>query len=83
MKYLHSESVPCHIVFNSSANFKGHVLNDYWAKGPNLLNNLLAILICLQENSVALTADIKKMYHSVKITEQDQHTQILVERHRC
>ena len=36
-----SESTPCRIVFNSSAKFKGHVLNDYWAKGPDMLNNLL------------------------------------------
>ena len=69
-----SESTPCRIVFNSSANFKGHILNDYWAKGPDLLNNLLGILIRFRENSIALTGDMKKMYHAVKITEQDQHT---------
>ena len=40
-----SESTPCRIVFSSSANFKGHVLNDYCPKGPDILNNLLAILI--------------------------------------
>ena len=28
------------IVFNSSANYMGHILNEYWAKCPDLLNNL-------------------------------------------
>ena len=36
-----SKSTPVRIVFNSSANCMGHTLNDYWAKGPDLLNNLL------------------------------------------
>ena len=40
-----SESTPCRIVFNSSATYQGHVLNEYWAKGPNLMNNMLGILI--------------------------------------
>lgn len=35
---------PITIVFNSSASYKGHTLNDYWCKGPNLLNNLFGVL---------------------------------------
>ena len=31
-----SKSTPVRIVFNSSANYMGHVLNEYWAKGPDL-----------------------------------------------
>ena len=69
-----SESTPCRIVFNASANFKGHVLNDYWAKGPDLLNNLLGILLRFRENLVVLMGDIRKMYHAVKLSELDQHT---------
>ena len=34
-----SKRTPCHIVFNSGANFHGHVLNEYNAKGPDMLNN--------------------------------------------
>jgi hypothetical protein len=69
-----SESTPCRIVFNSSSKFRGHVLNEYWAKGPDLLNNLLGVLIRFRENSVAITGDIRKMYHSVAISDLDQHT---------
>ena len=69
-----SESTPCRLVFNSSAKFNGHVLNDYWAKGPDMLNNLLGVLLRFRENKVAISGDIKKMYHAVKIEGVDQQT---------
>ena len=61
-----SSSTPCQIVFNSSAAFKGHVLNDYWAKGPGLINNLLADLLRFKEEAVAVTGDIRKMEEKLK-----------------
>ena len=67
-----SKSTPVRIVFNSSANYMGHLLNEYWAKGPDLLNSLLGIRF--RENEVAFIGDIKKMYHTVKTTVLDQHT---------
>ena len=69
-----SESTPCHIVFNSSAKFQGHTLNEYFAKGPDLLNNLLGVLVRFRENRIAISGDIRKMYHAVKIDSIDQHT---------
>ena len=56
-----SKSTPVRIVFNSSAIYMGHVLIDYWAKGPDLLNNLLGVLIRFRENEVAFMGDISKM----------------------
>ena len=67
-----SESTPCRIDFNSSLKYMNHTLNEYWAKGPDLLNNLLSILVRFRENEVA--GDISKMYHAVKISEVDQYT---------
>ena len=69
-----SKSTPVRIVFNSSVRYLGHALNDYWAKGPHLLNDLLGILIRFRENKIALIGDIKKMYHTVKTKTIDQHT---------
>ncbi|XP_068675344.1 uncharacterized protein [Montipora foliosa] len=69
-----SKSTPVRIVFNSSAKYMGHVLNEYWAKGPDLLNNLVGVLIRFRENQVALMGDIRKMYHTVKTKPIDQHT---------
>ena len=71
---LNSKSTPVRIVFNTSAKYMGHALNEYWSKGPDLLNSLLGVLIRFRENEVALIGDIKKMYHSVGTTQLEQHT---------
>ena len=69
-----SKSTPVRIVFNSSARYMGHMLNDYWAKGQHLINDLLGVLIRFRENDIAMIGDIKKMYHTVKIKTIEQHT---------
>ena len=61
------------IVFNSSASYAGHTLNDYWYKGPDLLNNLFGVVIRFRENPVVICFDIAKMYHMIAIPEEDQH----------
>ena len=68
-----STSTPVRIVFNSSSMYQGHRLNDYWQKGPDLLNGLFGVILRLRENRVAITADISKMYHRVLIPLKDQH----------
>ena len=67
------KSTPIRIVFNSSASFQGHRLNDYWMKGPDLLNSLFGVILRFRENEIAISADISKMYHRVLIPEKDQH----------
>ena len=67
------KTTPIRIVFNSSASFQGHRLNDYWMKGPDLLNSLFGVILRFRENEVAITGDISKMYHRVLIPEKDQH----------
>ena len=69
-----SSTTPCRIVFNASANYCGHSLNDYWAKAPDLLNNLMGILIKFRKEEVGYIGDIRKMYHTVRITMPDQQT---------
>lgn len=69
-----STSTPCRIVFNSSANFHGHVLNEYYAKGPDMLNNLLGVLLRFREEAVAMIGDISKMFHSIDTPILDQMT---------
>lgn len=67
------KSTPIRIVFNSSATFQGHQLNDYWYKGPDLLNSLFGVILHFRENSIAVVADISKMYHMITIPLYDQH----------
>jgi len=69
-----SKSTPCRIVFNSSAKYMNETLNDYWVKGPDLINNLLGILIRFRENRIGVAGDVSKMYHTVKLSALDQHT---------
>ena len=69
-----SKGTPCRIVFNSSANFHGHVLNEYYSKGPDMLNNLSGVLMRFREERVAFVGDISKMLHSIEIPLIDQMT---------
>ena len=55
-----SETTPCRIVFDASATYKGHRLNDYWAKGPDMMNSLFGVLLRFREESVAIVGDIKR-----------------------
>lgn len=66
-------STPVRIVFNSSSAYQGHKLNDYWMKGPDLLNNIFGVVLRFREKSVAVMGDISKMYHRILIPEEDQH----------
>ena len=69
-----SQSTPVRIVFDSSHNYRGHCLHDYWMKGPDAyMNNLLNVLLNFRENSVGIVGDIRKMYNSVYIKNPDQH----------
>nr|XP_027213054.1 uncharacterized protein LOC113806132 [Penaeus vannamei] len=68
-----SKSTPMRIVFDSSAPYMGFALNDFLAKGPDCLNNILGILLRFRQGLIGLIGDIKKMYNSVKIGHFDQN----------
>ena len=67
------KSTPVRIVFNSSATYQRSKLNDYWKKGPDLLNSLFGVVLRFREREVAVSGDISKMYHRVRIPLEDQH----------
>ena len=67
------KSTPARFVFKSSSAFQGHTLNDYWKKGPDLLNCIFGVVLRFREKKVAVMADISKMYHRILIPERDQH----------
>ncbi|XP_071962704.1 uncharacterized protein [Antedon mediterranea] len=68
-----NKSTPVRIVFNSANRCQGEAINEYWMKGPDLLNNLSGVLMRFREREVAVCGDISKMYHRVLIPEMDQH----------
>ena len=56
-----SKSTPIRIVFNSSAKFMGQSLNDYWAKGPCMMNDLYSILLRFRQYCVEMFGQVDKI----------------------
>ena len=69
-----SDSTPCRLVFNSSAKFNNITLTDFWAKVPDMMNNLLGVFLRFRSDRVAVAGDIRKMYHTIKTEGIDQQT---------
>ena len=69
-----STSTPIRIVFNAAASYQGFSLNNMLAKGPDVINNLVGILLRFREEEVGMVGDIRKMYNTVKLSEEDMHT---------
>lgn len=55
------------VVFDLSAKGNGICLNDVLLQGPDLLTNLVGILLRLRQHVVPIVADIKKMFHQVRV----------------
>ena len=69
----HSVSTPVRIVWNSSQEFEGVSLNSILLKGPDVLNQIRAVLLRFREGVFAAIGDIKKMYNSVWLEEEEVH----------
>ncbi|XP_057380662.1 uncharacterized protein LOC130703059 [Daphnia carinata] len=53
----------CRPVFDASAYYKGMSLNFALLKAPDLLTNLIGVLLRFRQHPMALSADIVKMFH--------------------
>ncbi|XP_043206456.1 uncharacterized protein LOC122372869 [Amphibalanus amphitrite] len=60
------------VVFDASAEFHGTSLNEELLTGPDLLQELPAILMRFREKSVAIVGDIDQMFHQVRIQQSDR-----------
>ena len=54
---------------------KGTSLNKVLLSGPDLTNNLLGVLLCFRQDTVAIGADIGQMFHFFLV--QEQHRDLL------
>ena len=59
-------------VHDASAKFMGQSLNDKIFTGPILLSSLFEILLRFCEGKIAMAADVKEMYHMLRLPERDK-----------
>ncbi|XP_048010442.1 uncharacterized protein LOC125244397 [Megalobrama amblycephala] len=60
------------LVFNCSFVYKGTSLNEQLLPGPNLGPSLLGVLLRFRQHSVAISGDIKGMFHQVRLLPEDR-----------
>ncbi|KAK3541683.1 hypothetical protein QTP86_000569 [Hemibagrus guttatus] len=60
------------IVFNCSHQYQGQSLNQYLLPGPTLSASLLGVLIRFREHPVAVSGDIKAMFHQIRLFPEDR-----------
>ncbi|XP_055585318.1 uncharacterized protein LOC129738158 [Uranotaenia lowii] len=63
------------VIWNAAAKVKGTSLNSVLLKGPDQLASLPAVLFGFRMYRVALTSDIREMFHQIKIRNADKHSQ--------
>ena len=60
------------IVFDCAAEYNGVSLNNRVHQGPDLTNKLVGVLTRFRLHPVAIMADIRAMFHQVRVTLEDQ-----------
>ena len=59
------------IAFDAAGEYDGMNLNKALLTGPDLLNNLVGVLLRFRNHKFAIAADIKAMYHQVTVSKSD------------
>ncbi|KAG1926140.1 guanine nucleotide-binding protein G(I)/G(S)/G(O) subunit gamma-2 [Pimephales promelas] len=70
--HLVSHNSKDRIVFNCSYQYKGLNLNDSLMPGPTLSPSLLGVLLRFREHCVAISGDIRGMFHQVLLLPEDK-----------
>ena len=67
-----SESVKFRVVFDCSARTDGKCLNDQLLHGPDLMNNLVGVLLRFRRHPLVVVGDIKSMFSQVLVAEDNR-----------
>ncbi len=60
------------VVFDAAAQFKGVSLNSALLTGPNIVTSSLTVLLRFRQRAVPISADIRKIFHQVRVRESDR-----------
>lgn len=60
------------LVFNCSYQYQGQNLNNHLLPGPTLGASLLGVLLRFREHAVAVSGDIRGMFHQVRLLPEDR-----------
>ena len=66
----HPKKKKIRVVFDCSAQYGGVSLNQQLLQGPDLINDLVGVLLRFREEPIAFVADIKNMFHQFYFAEQ-------------
>ncbi|XP_039869513.1 uncharacterized protein LOC120722563 [Simochromis diagramma] len=69
---LHPQKKTLRVVFDCGVKYQGVSLNSKLLQGPDLTSMLIGVLTRFRKEPVVIAADIKAMFHQVKIPEEDQ-----------
>ena len=67
----HPKKNTLRVVFDCGAVYQGKSLNSELLQGPDLTNSLIGVLLRFRQEPIALMADIKSMFHQVRVTKSD------------
>ena len=68
---IHPKKPKIRVVFDCSVKYRGMCLNDALMQGPHLTNDLVGVLIRFRKELIAVTGDIRAMFHQVKVHPKD------------
>jgi len=57
------------VVFDSSSEFQGVSLNKVLLPGPDLMNNLIGVLMRFCKEKIAVMCDVEQMFHCSMLTQ--------------
>ena len=69
---FHARKQKIRVVFDCSARFAGTSLNSHLLQGPDLINNLVGVLLRFRQDKFAVMADLESMFHQVRVPTEDQ-----------
>lgn len=60
------------VVFDAGSKYNRVCMNGKLLTGPELLNNLVRILLRFRSGKIGIMADVKQMFHQVGVCEEDR-----------